>query len=142
MLLNFRKRKIHIAQDHTQTLLTRGFCHIRAENLLKGLVPPLENLLLPPPHICLSPPFSSHKGFSPGSSFHRSHKQWRVEGIMPKSLSRAYSSCFMRAIVARMRLPFFKIFSNFAHFCRNFPIFCPFLAIFSEKSHACPYFLE
>ena len=66
MLLNFRKRKIHIAQDHTQTLLTRGFCHIRVENLLKGLVPPLENLLLPPPpHICLSPPFSSHKVFPP-----------------------------------------------------------------------------
>ena len=32
----------------------------------------------------------------------------------------------MHAIVACMRLPFFKIFSNFAHFWPNFQIFCPF----------------
>ena len=56
MLLNFRKRKIHIAQDHTQTLLTRGFCHIRVENLLKGLVPPLENPPPPPPPPLPPPP--------------------------------------------------------------------------------------
>ena len=75
MLLNFRKRKIHIAQDHTQTLLTRGFCHIRVENLLKGLVPPLENLLPPPPppHMPF-PTLFKPQGFSPSSSFHRSHK--------------------------------------------------------------------
>ena len=62
--------------------------------------------------------------------------------------SRAYSSSLMCAIIARNHLPFFKIFSNFVHFCPNFQyfalfkhffaIFCPF----SEKSHACPYFLE
>ena len=44
--------------------------------------------------------------------------------------TRAYSSCFMLAIVAGTRLPFFKIFSNFVHFCRNFQIFCPFLPFF------------
>ena len=38
----------------------------------------------------------------------------------------AYSSYFMRAIVARMRLPFFKKNSNFVHFCPNFQIFCLF----------------
>ena len=42
-----------------------------------------------------------------------------------------YSSCFLHAIVARMRLPFFKIFLNFVHFCPNFQIFCPFFALFS-----------
>ena len=62
MLSNFRKRKIHIAQHRTQTLLTRAFCHNRVENLLKGL-PPLENLL--PPHMCPPPPFPSHKVFPP-----------------------------------------------------------------------------
>ena len=46
---------------------------------------------------------------------------------------REYSSCFMHAIVARMRLPF-KIFSNFVYFCPNFLIFCPFLPFF------CPFF--
>ena len=45
-----------------------------------------------------------------------------------KSHDRAYPSCFMHAIVARMRLP--KIFSNFVHFCSNFQIFCPFLTLF------------
>ena len=74
MLLNFRKRKIHIAQDHTQTLLTRGFCHIRVENLLKGLGPPLENLLPPPPPHMPFPTLFKPQGFSPSSSFHRSHK--------------------------------------------------------------------
>ena len=47
-----------------------------------------------------------------------------------KSHDRAYPSCFMHAIVARMRLPFFKIFSNFVHFCSNFQIFYPFFAFF------------
>ena len=47
-----------------------------------------------------------------------------------KSHDRAYPSCFMHAIVARMRLPFFNIFSNFVHFCSNFQIFCPFFAFF------------
>ena len=44
-----------------------------------------------------------------------------------KSHDRAYPRCFMHAIVARMRLPFFKIFSNFVHFCPNFQIFFFFL---------------
>ena len=44
--------------------------------------------------------------------------------------SRAYSSCFMHAIVARLRLAFFKVFLNFVHFCPNFQIFCPFLPFF------------
>ena len=58
---------------------------------------------------------------------------------------RPYSSYFMHAIAACMRLPFFKIFSNFVHFCPNFQIFCPFLLFFcpfSEKSHTSPYILE
>ena len=46
------------------------------------------------------------------------------------SVIRAYSSCSMHAIVARMRLPFLKIFSNFLHFCPHFQIFCPFLPFF------------
>ena len=49
---------------------------------------------------------------------------------------RAYSSSFMHAIVARMRLLLSKIFSNYVHFCLNFQIFCPFLPLFcafSEK---------
>ena len=31
-------------------------------------------------------------------------------------------------------MPFFKIFSNFVHFCPSFQIFCSF----SEKLHQCP----
>ena len=57
------------------------------------------------------------------------------------SLFRAYSSCFMLAIVAHMRLPFFKMFSNFVHFAqifKYFVLFCPF----SEKLHTCPYVLH
>ena len=44
---------------------------------------------------------------------------------------RAYSSCSMHAIVARMGLPFFKVFSNFVHFCPKFQIFCPFFPFFT-----------
>ena len=47
-----------------------------------------------------------------------------------KALDRAYSSCFMHALVAHMRLPFFKIFSYFVHFCPNLQIFCPLLPFF------------
>ena len=46
---------------------------------------------------------------------------------------RAYSSCFMHVIVACMRLPFFKIFSNFVHFCPNFQIFCSFFTFFLKN---------
>ena len=51
---------------------------------------------------------------------------------------KAFSSSLLPAIIARNHLPFLKIFSNFVHFCLYFQIFCPF----SEKSHACSYFLE
>ena len=53
-------------------------------------------------------------------------------------VSRVYSSSLLGAIIARNHLPFFKIFSNFIYFSTNFQVFCPF----SEKSHACSYFLE
>ena len=58
---------------------------------------------------------------------------------------RACFSYFKHAIVERMRLPFFKIFSGFVYFCVSFQMFCTFFALFgpfSEKLHACPYFLE
>ena len=45
----------------------------------------------------------------------------------------AYSSSLLHAIIPRNHLPFFKIFSNFVHFCpnfQNFPPFLPFLNIF------------
>ena len=61
-----------------------------------------------------------------------------ISGQWSLSITKAYSGCFMHATLARMRLPFFKIFSNFVHFCPNFTIFCPF----SEKSHLCPFFLQ
>ena len=51
---------------------------------------------------------------------------------------RAYSSSLLCVIIAYNHLPFFKIISNFVHFCANFLIFYPF----SEKSHPCFYFLE
>ena len=54
---------------------------------------------------------------------------------------RAYSSCFMHPIVARMRLSIFlEMFSYFIHFCPNFQVFCPFLSFFrpfySDRTHA------
>ena len=50
--------------------------------------------------------------------------------------ARAYSSNVLYVIIAHNHLPFFKIFSNFVHFCPNFQIFCPFstfLCPFSQK---------
>ena len=44
--------------------------------------------------------------------------------------NRAYSSSLLRAIIARSHLPFFKILSNFVHFCPNFQIFCRFLPFY------------
>ena len=55
---------------------------------------------------------------------------WKPTIFEPKI--RAYSSSLMCVIVACMGLPFFKIFSNFVHFCPNFQIFCPFLPFFSK----------
>ena len=63
---------------------------------------------------------------------------------------RTYSSCFMCAILAHMRLPFFKIFSNVVHFCQNFQTFCPFFPLFLKNhmhvltfwNKACIYFIE
>ena len=46
------------------------------------------------------------------------------------SWTRAYSSSLLCVIIARSHLHFFKIFSNFEHFCPNFQIFCPFLPFF------------
>ena len=43
----------------------------------------------------------------------------------------------MHAIAACMRLPFFKIFSNFIYFCPNFHILSPFCP-FSEKTLCMP----
>ena len=40
---------------------------------------------------------------------------------------RAFFSGLLRGIIARNKLPLFKMFSNFVHFCPNFQIFCPFL---------------
>ena len=48
-------------------------------------------------------------------------------------LGRAFSSCLLRAIIARNHLPFFKILSNFVHFCLNVQIFCPFLPFFVKN---------
>ena len=50
--------------------------------------------------------------------------------IYERFTCRAYSSCFMHAIVAHMRLRFFKVFSNFVHFCSIFRMFCPFCPFF------------
>ena len=55
------------------------------------------------------------------------------------------SSSSLCVIIACNHLPFFKSFSNFVHFCPNFPVFCPFSIFccsFSEKSYPCPCFLE
>ena len=38
------------------------------------------------------------------------------------------------------QLTFFKIFSNFTHFCPNFQIFCPPLLILTCLCHCCPFF--
>ena len=46
------------------------------------------------------------------------------------SWTRAYSSSLLCVIIARSHLHFFKIFSNFEHFCPNFQIFFPFFALF------------
>ena len=43
---------------------------------------------------------------------------------------KAYSSCFMHAIVTCMRLPFLKIFSNCVHFSPNFQIISTFFWLF------------
>ena len=56
--------------------------------------------------------------------------------MFAESVSKAYSSCFIHALVACMRLLFFKLFSNFVHICPNFQIFCSFLsflALFLKK---------
>ena len=47
---------------------------------------------------------------------------------------RVYYNCLVHVIIAHNHVPFFKIFSNFVHFCPNFPIFCPFLHFFWKIS--------
>ena len=39
----------------------------------------------------------------------------------------------MHATIALKRLPFFKIFSKFGHFCQNFQIFCLFFILFLKN---------
>ena len=61
--------------------------------------------------------------------------------MFAESVSRAYSSCFIHALVACIRLLFFKLFSNFVHICPNFQIFCSFLsflALFLKKNTCMP----
>ena len=61
-------------------------------------------------------------------------EQWLFQvGRMSKFLDsvRAYCSSLLCAIIARIHLPFFKIFSNFVRFCPNFQICCPFLPFFA-----------
>ena len=61
--------------------------------------------------------------------------------MFAESVSRAYSSCFIHALVACIRLLFFKLFSNFVHICPNFQIFCSFFVLscpFSEKNTCMP----
>ena len=59
---------------------------------------------------------------------------WVLSSKFTACFHRAYSSCFMHAIVARMRLPFFKIFSYFVTFCSNCQIIDPFLPFFWKIS--------
>ena len=56
-----------------------------------------------------------------------------------KTMSRAYSSCFTHTIVARMRLPFLKNFSNLYIFAEIFKYFALFLAFFWKIARM-PYF--
>ena len=64
-----------------------------------------------------------------------------------KNFNRAYSSSLLRPIIARDHLLFPSIF-KFCTFLRKFSNILPFLSFsnifypFSEKSHACLYFLE
>ena len=44
----------------------------------------------------------------------------KIGTVTTGGTSRVYSSCSIHVIVAHMGLPFFKIFSNFVHFCPNF----------------------
>ena len=53
---------------------------------------------------------------------------------------RAHSSSLLHAIIAHNHLPFFKIFSNFVHFCPNFQIFCHFLPFFNIFCPFLPFF--
>ena len=48
--------------------------------------------------------------------------------------TKGYSSSLLHAIAARIHLSFFKIFSNFVHFCPKFQIFCPFLLFVNSFS--------
>ena len=60
----------------------------------------------------------------------------------------AYSSSLLRAMITRNPLPFFQICQILymsAQIFKLFPHFCPFLTFiccFSEKLHACSYFLK
>ena len=50
-------------------------------------------------------------------------------------------SSLLCAIILCNHLPFFKVFSNFVHFCPNYQIFCPFLPFFAFFLKNCTYAL-
>ena len=64
-------------------------------------------------------------------------KIWPTNLTYYFSVSRACSISLLRAIITRNHLPFFKIFSNFVHFCPNLQTFCPFL---TSLTIFCPFF--
>ena len=92
---------------------------------------------------CLGVGISSEKGVS--------KLAWAVNLF---KVPTTFPSSLLSELISHNHLPFFKIFSNFVHFCPNFHIFFPFLlffnffffspffVLFSEKSHVCLYFLE
>ena len=71
--------------------------------------------------------FKTHQSYSKALSKVKGYKMITSQ-IVP-SKARAFCSSLLCAIIACSHLPFFKIFSNFVHFCPNFQIFCPFLPI-------------
>ena len=56
------------------------------------------------------------------------------------SLVRDFSSNLLHAIILCNHLPFFKVFSNFVHFCPNFQIFCPFCPFWTFFRPFLPFF--
>ena len=71
----------------------------------------------------------------------KSHMKKNARAFPKNFTTRAFSSSLLRAIITRNHLPFFKIFSNFEHFCPDFQIFCPFFLLFNIfapflKNHA------
>ena len=81
---------------------------------------------------CLGVGISSEKGVS--------KLAWAVNLF---KVPTTFSSSLLSAIISHNHLPFFKICSNFVHFCPNFHIFFPFLLffnIFFFFALFCPFF--